>query len=122
MVFYYLLAHPKYYEMLYQELCAAFPDPIQSLDKSQLAKMPLLGGIIDEALRLQTGFYFPRIVPAGGVVIDGNFIPGGTIISISAYSQQIDPTNFGPKPLVSPDGPYQETSQLIVAPHLGIPA
>ncbi len=101
MVFYYLLSHPQYYIQLYDVLHAEFPDPMEHLEGSRLAGIPLLGGVIDESLRLQTAFYFPRIVPLGGVTIDGSFIPEGTIVSVTSYSQQIDPSNFYPDPLVS---------------------
>lgn len=99
MVFYYLLSHPQYYKQLYDVLHAEFPDPMEHLEGSRLAGISLLGDVIDESLRLQTAFYFPRIVPSGGVTIDGSFIPEGTIVSVASYSQQIDPTNFYPDPL-----------------------
>lgn len=99
-IFGYLLTYQKYYSMLYAELVAKFPNPKQDLDVATLAKIPLLGGVIDETLRLQTGFYFPRLIPVGGAVIDGNFFPEGTIVSIAPYSQQTSPENFYPAPLV----------------------
>lgn len=99
MVFFYLLSHPQYYKQLYDVLRAEFSDPMEHLEGSRLVGIPFLGGVIDEALRLQAAFYFPRIVPPGGVTIDGSFIPEGTIVAVASYSQQIDPKNFYPDPL-----------------------
>ncbi|KIY50421.1 cytochrome P450 [Fistulina hepatica ATCC 64428] len=97
--FYFLLAEPKYYEALYKELSAAYDDPLGPLDTTTLSQLPMLNGTIDEALRLSTGFYFPRIVPEGGIVIQGQYIPEGMVVSVPSYTQQINPENFYPDPL-----------------------
>ncbi|KAF8526956.1 cytochrome P450 [Hysterangium stoloniferum] len=64
--------------------------------------LQLLNAVLNETLRLGSPFFLPRIVPAGGVTVDGRFIPGGTIVAIAAYSQQVSPEIYPPDPLVGP--------------------
>ncbi|KAH8093149.1 cytochrome P450 [Cristinia sonorae] len=98
-VFYYLLANPKAYERLRAELDEAFPDPDAPLNLDLLTNLPYLNGVVDESLRLGTPFPgLPRITPQGGAMIDGVFIPEGTIVGVPAYTQEIHPENFWPEP------------------------
>ncbi len=97
---YFLLAHPDYYQRLREELDAAFPDPTGSLPANDLAALSLLNGVINEALRLGTPFFLPRIVPKGGALLDNRFIPEDTIVALAAYSQQLSADNFFPEPAV----------------------
>lgn len=97
---YFLLASPDYHQRLRDELDAAFPDPTGSLPAQDLSALPFLNGVINEALRLGTPFFLPRIVPKGGVVADNRFIPEDTIIALAAYSQQLSAENFFPDPTV----------------------
>jgi cytochrome P450 len=63
--------------------------------------LPFLNAVVNESLRLGTPFFLPRVIPEGGVTIDGNFIPEGTMAAFAAFSQQTSPDNFYPDPLVS---------------------
>lgn len=110
LAFFYLLSrHPlnsckqtRYYDLLYEELHAAIPDAkYLDINMHVLAELPILNGVINEALRLGSPFYLPRLVPPGGANIAGRFVPGGTVVASAAYSQQIDEQNFSPNPLVS---------------------
>ncbi|KAJ8486845.1 hypothetical protein ONZ51_g4587 [Trametes cubensis] len=96
---YYLLYNPLYYHRLRRELDEAFPDPLASLPADTLAALPFLNGTINEALRLGTPFFLPRVAPADGLIVDGRYIPGGTVVALAAYSQQISPDNFFPDPM-----------------------
>lgn len=102
LVLFFLVCERSCYQRLRDELAGAFPDPLNPLDHTKLAGLPYLDGVINETLRLGTPFFLPRLVPAGGVVIDGNCIPGGTVVALAAYSQQISLENFYPDPLVRP--------------------
>ena len=89
-----------YYDQLQKEVDGAFNDPSGPLDWEILAHLPFLNAVINEALRLASPYYLPRIVPKGGVTIDGDYIPGGVTVAIAAYSQQMSEENFYPHPLV----------------------
>ncbi len=97
---YFLLTNPAYYHRLRSELTAAFPDPTHPLSTSTLADLPFLEGVLNETLRLTGHYFIPRIVPPGGIVIDGQHIPEGTIFALANRSQQTSPENFSPDPEV----------------------
>lgn len=97
---YFLLTKPHYRDQLRAELQEAFPHPSQALTDDTLAQLPLLDAVITETLRLGTPYFMPRVVPAGGRVLDAHFIPGGTTVAIAAHSQHTAPANFFPDPLV----------------------
>jgi hypothetical protein len=115
---YFMLANPSTYKNLQAALEEAFPDPCAPLDKTVLAGIPMLDAVLNEALRLGSPFFLPRVVPsrpgAGrgngpaegdgpgtGVEIEGELIPPGTIVALAAYSQQVAAENYWPEPLVS---------------------
>ena len=99
---YFLLSTPQYYHRLRRELDEAFPDPNSRLSLKMLAELEFLDAAINETLRLASPYFNPRIIPRGGSVVDGNYIPGGTIVALAAYSQQVSPENFYPSPQVRP--------------------
>ncbi|KAJ7583448.1 cytochrome P450 [Mycena floridula] len=96
---YFILAYPSMYKRLQAELEQVFPESISPLDRSLFHRVPLLDAVLNETLRLGSPFFLPRVVPAGGVSIDGNFIPGNMTVALAAYTQQISAENFFPDPL-----------------------
>ncbi|KAI0037701.1 cytochrome P450 [Auriscalpium vulgare] len=99
LAFYFMLSEPGTFDTLRNELAKAFPDPTGALPPAELAALPYLNAVVNEALRLGSPFFVPRIVPVGGMTIDGRFIPEDTIVAIAAYSQQTSPDNFFPDPM-----------------------
>ncbi|KAI0353754.1 cytochrome P450 [Trametes cingulata] len=95
---YFLLANRQYYVRLREELDKAFPDPMASMNMDELAALPFLDGVLNETLRLASPYFNPRLVPAGGVVISGRYIPEKTVVALAAHSQQMSPDNFYPAP------------------------
>ncbi|GJE88881.1 cytochrome P450 [Phanerochaete sordida] len=96
---YFMLTQPAYLELLRSQLEEIFVDPLGPLPDEKLSEVPLLDAVINEALRLGTPFFLPRVVSKGGAIFDEQFIPEDTIVVQAAYSQQIDPVNFWPDPL-----------------------
>ncbi|PIL32262.1 cytochrome P450 [Ganoderma sinense ZZ0214-1] len=95
---YFLLSTPQYYRRLRKELDEAFLDPASPLSLNTLAQLEFLDAVINETLRLASPYFNPRIIPRGGSVVDGKYIPGGTIVALAAHSQQVSPDNFYPSP------------------------
>jgi Cytochrome P450 len=93
-VFYYLLRNPRCYEELMAELEEAVEGgqiesrPNGTVSWAESQKLPYLNACIQESFRLHpaAGLPLERIVPAQGMEIDGNHIPGGTIVGASAVS------------------------------------
>ena len=98
---FFLLTRQDYYLQLQAELDSAFDDPTAPLDAEVLASLPFLNGVINETLRLGTPFFLPREIPANGAVIDGMFVPPGTVVALAVYSQHHDSKHFAPYPMVS---------------------
>lgn len=77
----------KLQDEMWEELCEAFPGP-RSADwvatEEVAGGLPLLTAVLKEVMRLRpTSSTGPeRVVPAGGKVVGGIFIPGGTLVSI----------------------------------------
>ncbi len=98
---YFLAAEPQYHSQLRDALDQAFPDPLGPISQSAVAAIPLIDGVLSEALRLGTHFLLPRVTPAEGVEVDGVHIPGDTLVGIASYSIQTSPEHFYPDPMVS---------------------
>jgi len=99
--FWYLLSNPSMYEKLQAEVDQAVEgsDPDAPFSSSLLAQLPYLNAVVNESLRLGSPFPgLPRVVSAGGVVIDNVYIPEGTIVGCNPYVQMRSPENFFPAP------------------------
>ncbi|RDW76542.1 cytochrome P450 [Aspergillus mulundensis] len=92
---YLLLSHPQALQRLRTDLEDALPS-IQHFDLQRILNLPFLTAVIKETLRLYTPTppLIPRTVPPNGITVDGHFIPGGTIISVSLYLIHHNPALF----------------------------
>jgi benzoate 4-monooxygenase len=74
-------------DKIWEELCEAFPGP-RSVDwvapEEMAGRLPLLGAVLKEVMRIRpTSSTGPeRVVPDGGKIVGGVFIPGGTLVSL----------------------------------------
>lgn len=80
---YYLLQNPAVMAELTKEIRSNFAD-FDALDLDQLARQKYLMAVLQEGLRMYPPFptSLPRIVPDGGMEIDGKFVPAGTAIGM----------------------------------------
>jgi len=102
-VFYFLLKNPGCYEKLVQEIDDAVsegtienrPDGLESWAESQ--QLPYLDACVKEAFRLHPapGLPLERIVPAQGMEICGERVPGGTIVGCNAWVIHRRPEIYG---------------------------
>ncbi|TVY62847.1 Cytochrome P450 monooxygenase aclL [Lachnellula suecica] len=91
----YLAAYPDKMAILVKELRDTFArDELFTLDKLQT--LPYLNAVLNEGLRLcpPVPIMLPRVVPDGGDTICGVWLPGGTSISLQAWTLFRDPFYF----------------------------
>ncbi|KAI0356916.1 cytochrome P450 [Trametes cingulata] len=98
LVFYFILTHPHWHTSLLHELDSTFtaqaPLSIASMD--QLDDLPVLNALIQESFRMGGIFSgLARVVPKGGAVIEGQYFPEGTAVSVPIYAQHLSEENFG---------------------------
>ncbi|KAF1349044.1 cytochrome P450 family protein [Delphinella strobiligena] len=88
-IIYYLLKNPQYKQRLVEEIDnmrkqGKLSDPV-TLQEAE--SMPYLQAVMYEALRCHpaVGMSLPRVVPPGGVVIDGTHLPANTVIGANPW-------------------------------------
>ncbi|KAI0022362.1 cytochrome P450 [Xylariomycetidae sp. FL0641] len=91
----YLVGHPDKMSCLVREVRQAFQSEEQ-ITLSALRNLRYLNGAINEGLRLcpPIPWVLPRRVPPGGDTVCGIWLPGGTPVSIQAYTVNRDPSYF----------------------------
>ncbi|KAJ1328957.1 benzoate 4-monooxygenase [Microdochium nivale] len=95
-----LLSNPTYLKTLIDELDAAIPDKDNFPSGQELEKLPFLSSCVKEGIRHARAVpsRLPRYVPDDGTpfIVDGEVVPPGTIVSISAYTMHTDTDFWGP--------------------------
>ncbi|EGR44824.1 uncharacterized protein TRIREDRAFT_69648 [Trichoderma reesei QM6a] len=94
---YFLASNPDTYQHLQATLRNQCPGGIQ--DWSYEKRIPYLDYVIQETLRLKPSVPggLPRVAPPEGLMIDDEFIPGGTVVAVPTFTVQRDP-RFWPDP------------------------
>ncbi|RAK80219.1 cytochrome P450 [Aspergillus fijiensis CBS 313.89] len=92
---YLLLRNPRPLVRLQAELTTAFASESE-ITMARVARLPYLSAVIEEALRMYPPLSsdLRREVPAGGASVAGQFLPGGTIISVYALAACYHRDNF----------------------------
>ncbi|TGO83795.1 hypothetical protein BPOR_0592g00050 [Botrytis porri] len=93
---YYILSSPSVSSKLLDELNACGITSHETFDCKVVQRLPYLTAVVKESMRVYTIVpgALPRIVPDGGVVVDGHFIPAGTSISQTTYSLHYNASIF----------------------------
>jgi cytochrome P450 len=90
-----LLTHPLILSTLQSEIRPAFSSQ-DEITFSTVTKLPYLGAVINESLRWQppipAGIH--RIVPKGGAMIDGRYVPEGADVVLSQWAANRSRRNF----------------------------
>ena len=86
-VMYQLLRNPKCLQRLREELDSVLDEDDVVAPYEKVKYLPYLRACLDESLRLwpPTSHGLPRMTPAEGTQILGDYIPGGVTVSMSAY-------------------------------------
>jgi cytochrome P450 len=75
-----ILATPRVYKRVMQEIRdSGIIKSAADITAANTDKMPYMDAVIQESLRTDTPFAttIPRVVPAGGAMVDGYWLPGG---------------------------------------------
>ena len=116
---YYLQKNPTILQKLQKEIREAFTSYDQ-INNNSTTPLRYMNAVILEGMRMYPPLPFPlpRVVPQGGTVIDGNFVPEGVSIYCTRTSQDTSQTNI----LCSLDcGLYKSFCGLHVATELPRP-
>ncbi|KAI0400713.1 cytochrome P450 [Xylaria palmicola] len=91
----YLLLNPDKMATLVREIRGRF-ESYEIINLDALRALPYLNAVISEGLRLcpPIPWMLPRRVPAAGDTVCGVWLPGGTPVSIQAYTMNRDPAGF----------------------------
>ncbi|XXH00551.1 hypothetical protein Hte_006899 [Hypoxylon texense] len=91
----YLVNHRDKLDILTQEIRNQF-QRTEDMTLDALRNLPYLNATISEGLRLcpPIPWVLPRQVPPGGDEVCGKWLPGGTPVSIQAYTMNRDPSLF----------------------------
>jgi benzoate 4-monooxygenase len=95
---YHLAANPDVQRRLQKELDNALQNEDDEVSSIEAVKnLPYLNAVINEALRLHStsGIGLPRIVPEGGLKIQGHFFKEGTVLSVPSYTIHRDKEVWG---------------------------
>ena len=92
-VLYYLLKNPRCYQKLIEEIETAVHEgriqsrPNGSVSWTESQQLPYLDACVNESFRIHSAAGLPleRVTPQQGMEIDGRFVPGGTIVGVSAW-------------------------------------
>lgn len=123
-IFFYLSRNPDAYARAAAEVRSTFSSVEDIAGGAKLNSCRYLRACIDEAMRMSpsVGQTLAREVPAGGAVVDGDFIPGGCDVGVPIYSihhnEEIysDPFNYNPERwMVEKEGANQQITDMYAA-------
>jgi cytochrome P450 len=123
-IFFYLSRNPDAYARAAAEVWSTFERVEDIRGGAKLNSCRYLRACIDEAMRMSpsVGQTLAREVPAGGAVVDGEFIPGGCDVGVPIYSihhkeeYYPDPFNYNPERwMVEKEGASQQVQDQYTA-------
>ncbi|KAI3605532.1 cytochrome p450 [Moniliophthora roreri] len=110
-----LLTNREALGKLRRELDEAWPDSTTAMSFEVLEKLPYLGAVIKESLRMSHGVAspLPRVVGPSGATIAGVSVPAGTVTSCGSYFVHNDPTVFPESKQFKPERWLDENSRAL---------
>jgi len=100
-----LMENIRHRDRLVAEIRGQFAKAEDMTPTNLVLRAPFLGAVLNECLRLYPpgAINMPRRVPPGGAMIDGNYVPGGSVVGIAQFAAYrsathwIDPLAFAPE-------------------------
>ncbi|PVH91509.1 benzoate 4-monooxygenase cytochrome P450 [Periconia macrospinosa] len=94
-IMYYILHDSKIEENMRNEIRSSFTT-YEEITANTAAKLPYVHAVCLEALRIYVPLPLglPRIVPAGGDKVAGEYVPEGTTVYVSPFAANMSPANF----------------------------
>ncbi|KAF2799379.1 cytochrome P450 [Melanomma pulvis-pyrius CBS 109.77] len=91
----YLHINPTVSSTLTHEIRNAFTS-LDEITLQRCSELPYMQACIEEVLRLDgpVKIGLPRVTPPKGMVIDGNFVPGETVVYVAMHSANLSARNF----------------------------
>ncbi|KAF2470248.1 cytochrome P450 [Lindgomyces ingoldianus] len=113
----YLANNPDKCKLLAQEIRSSFKSKIK-ITMVKVRDLKYLNAVINEALRLcpPVPWILPRLVPSAGDIVCGTWLPGGTRVSIQAYSLHRNPSCFHAASSFIPERWLAENSENMDSP------
>ncbi|CAI6335388.1 unnamed protein product [Periconia digitata] len=92
---YHLLKDPSKMARLVKEVRGAF-NSSDDIDLINITQLEYLNACIEEGLRIYPPVptNLPRQVPIGGATVNGEWVPGGTVVSLAQYASYHSEINF----------------------------
>lgn len=102
---FYLVRNPAALQKVTDEIRAKFSDVEEIAQGAALTSCTYLRACIDEAMRMSpsVGGIVPREVLPGGIHIDGEFIPEGTVVGVPHYTIHHNPAYYPDPFTYNPD-------------------
>lgn len=100
-VIYHVCTHPSVKAKLIAELDSQLnvskSDPEDIPSNGDTQQLPYLEAVLNESLRYHStsSLGLPRLLPEGGATVCGRYFPGGTVLSVPAYTIHRDPSVWG---------------------------
>jgi cytochrome P450 len=93
---YLLTKWPRVGEKLRKELDEALDDSESIPAFDSVKNLPYLRACVDEAMRMRPPLRggLPRVTPPQGMMIEGEWVPGNTTVSVPTYTLHYDPDLF----------------------------
>ncbi|GIZ46272.1 hypothetical protein CKM354_000940400 [Cercospora kikuchii] len=90
-----LLQNPHVLKALEVHIRSSFTS-VEEIDLISVGKLDYMSAVIDEALRLYppVPMQSNRIVPEGGILVAGEWVPGGTSVAVQQYAACRSSSNF----------------------------
>ncbi|KAK2774463.1 cytochrome p450 [Colletotrichum kahawae] len=94
-VTYHLLTNPAAFETLNTEIRSAFQTE-DEIDFRAVGELKYLSACLDEGLRMYPSvpFGMPRLVPAGGAMVAGSFVPEGNAVAVHQWAMYHNDKHF----------------------------